>query len=64
MVAAKEVAAAVAAAGWIPPREDEAEVRGAERAEVGRFPHSRQDKMAAAEEAAAAAAPEATAARG
>lgn len=54
-MAAKEVAAA----GWIPPREDEAEARGAERAEVGRFPHSRQDKMAAAEEAAAA---EATAA--
>lgn len=36
-MAAKEVAAA-AGAGWIPPREDEAEARGAERAEVGRFP--------------------------
>lgn len=58
-MAAKEVAAA----GWIPPREDEAEARGAERAEVGRFPHSRQDKMAAAEEAAAAEAT-AAAARG
>lgn len=59
-------AAGLAAAGWVAPREDEAEARGAERAKLGRFPLSRQDKMAAAEaEAAAAAAGEAaTAARG
>lgn len=35
-------------AGWVPPREDEAEARAAERAEPGLFPPSRQDKMAAA----------------
>lgn len=50
------VKARTAAAGWVPPREDEAEAWGAERAELGRFPLNRQDKMAAAEEAAAAAA--------
>lgn len=43
-------------AGWVPPREDEAEARAAERAELGLFPPSRQDKMAAAEAAAAGAA--------
>lgn len=42
-------------AGWVPPREDEAEARAAERAEPGLFPPSRQDKMAAAGAAAGAA---------